>query len=165
MTSLKPDSAGLVERTMTEDQRIEAAARAVCLAQGYDPKELDTIGSYSHQELWKDGRPIARAAIAAYLAGDVVVPGWQLIDTAPRGRKVIAGHFNGCGKWRSFMATYYNPGTLDASDDCQDADEDGCAPEGWYEESETHDDILPTNPTHWMPLPSVPDGKSGEENG
>jgi hypothetical protein len=43
--------------------------------------------------------------------------------------------------------------------DRDDLDDDGYAPEGWYEESETQDAILPTEepPTHWMALPTPPE--------
>jgi hypothetical protein len=51
------------------------------------------------------------------------------------------------------MACYYLPGTLPATDDWIADGE--YAPEGWYEESESHETILKTDetPTHWMPLP------------
>jgi len=82
---------------------------------------------------------------------------WQPIETAPKGRKIIAGYHNALGKWRSIMATYYPPGTLEAGESCDDSDEQGYAPEGWYEESETHDEIMPCQtPTHWMPLSEPP---------
>jgi hypothetical protein len=81
---------------------------------------------------------------------------WQPIETAPKGIKVIAGYPNRLGKWRSVMACYYLPGTLACDDDS--ADDDGYAPAGWYEESETHDHIMRTDepPTHWMPLTASP---------
>lgn len=86
-------------------------------------------------------------------------PGWQPIETAPKGRKIIAGYFNSSGKWRTIMACYFEAKTLDANHDYIDGDEDGFAPEGWYEISETHcEDLLPTDhpPTHWMPQPVAP---------
>lgn len=80
---------------------------------------------------------------------------WQPIETAPRGRKVIAGYFNPLGNWRSVMARFYAERTLPASDDSDDE----FAPPGWYEESETHDEILRmAEPSHWMPLPKPPAG-------
>ncbi len=85
---------------------------------------------------------------------------WKLIDAeTPKGRKVIAGYFNEAGNWRTIMAKYYLPRTLDWSEDYESGgpeDEDGFAPEGWYEESETHDSILPCKPTHWLPLSILP---------
>jgi len=100
-------------------------------------------------------RPIideAAEALASAGAGD----GWRPIETAPKGRQVLAGYRNELGNWRTIKACYYLPGTLDADESCDDVDEDGYAPEGWYEESETHDYILPCQqPTHWMPLPAA----------
>jgi len=79
---------------------------------------------------------------------------WQPIDTAPKGMKVLAGYFNEAGKWRTVTATYYEDGTLDSH---EDQHESGYAPEGWYEESETHEEIMRmTTPTHWQPLPAPP---------
>ena len=83
---------------------------------------------------------------------------WQPIKTAPKGPKLIAGYFNGAGNWRTILARYYLPGTLEQEDGDGDTDENGYAPEGWYEESESHETLLPTYepPTHWMPLPEPP---------
>lgn len=85
------------------------------------------------------------------------VSDWQLIETAPKGRKVIAGYANTLGNWRSVMACYYLPKTLDWNCDFDGGDEDGFAPEGWYEEIENSETIFPMSaPTHWMPLPKPP---------
>lgn len=54
---------------------------------------------------------------------------WQSVETAPKGRKIIAGYFNGLGNWRSVMACYYLPKTLDWNSDFDGGDEDGFAPE------------------------------------
>jgi hypothetical protein len=88
--------------------------------------------------------------------------GWLPIETAPKGQKVIAGYRNQLGKWRSVMGTYYPPNTLPTTDDwIADAE---YAPEGWYEESETHEDIYPMDcpPTHWQPLPASPSTSEAE---
>lgn len=92
--------------------------------------------------------------------------GWQLIETAPKGKKILAAYQNRYGKWRRIIARYYLPGTLVAGDDDETADENGYAKEGWYEESETHDFILPCDcpPTHWQELSAPPNaGVTGAE--
>lgn len=85
---------------------------------------------------------------------------WQPIETAPKGRKLLIGYPNQLRKWRTVTAKYYPPQTLRLHDDHDDWDTegDGYAPEGWYEETETHEVILPLEcePTHWMPLPAPP---------
>lgn len=94
--------------------------------------------------------------------------GWQPIETAPRGQKLIAGYWNACGKWRTVMACYYLPNTLPSTDDW--AADDEWAPEGWYEEGEAYcEDMRPLEhpPVLWMPLPEPPspaseDSKEGE---
>lgn len=79
---------------------------------------------------------------------------WQPIDTAPRGRKIIVGYRNELGLWRTILACYYEVGTLECG---EEQDEDGFAPEGWYEESETSDTIFRCSvPISWQPLPEPP---------
>lgn len=83
---------------------------------------------------------------------------WQPIDTAPKDKKVLVAYKNSHGKWRRVLARYYSPGTLEAGYDDETADENGWAQEDWYEESETHDTLLPCYepPTHWQELPEPP---------
>jgi hypothetical protein len=83
--------------------------------------------------------------------------GWRPIKTAPKDQKVLVGYWNPHGKWRTVKACYYTQ--LRWSDEHHWSEGDGeYAPPGWYEESETHDTILPLDcaPTHWMPLPVPP---------
>lgn len=84
--------------------------------------------------------------------------GWLPISEAPKGRKVLAGYKNKLGNWRTVTARYYLPQTLLLEDDRDDLDDDGYAPEGWYEESETQEVILriEESPTHFQPLPTPP---------
>ena len=88
---------------------------------------------------------------------------WQSIETAPKNTKILVGYPNALGNWRTVTACYYLPRTLEI--DCLasswDGEDDGWAPEGWYEESDSQELIMPTSetPTHWMPLPAPPDLK------
>jgi hypothetical protein len=112
---------------------------------------------------WKMDKPWdsdrLTAALKAALATVPDADEWQPIETAPKGRKVIVGYINDCGNWRTVMGCYIEPRTLDANTDYIDGDEDGYAPEGWYEDGEAYSEaILPTDkpPTHWRPLPAPP---------
>lgn len=90
--------------------------------------------------------------------------GWQDIASAPKGRKILLYYTQSNGVGRTIIGQYYLSGTLEWSDESPEYCEgDGFAPEGWYEESETHEDIRPIEyaPTHWMPLPSAPLPNSG----
>lgn len=131
------------------DEMVELAAQALYIAM--DSFDFDVrVDSLTPAERQHLARCALTAALTDHLAG------WRDIEGAPKMRKLITGHFNEHGKWRSYMATYYKPGTLDAADSCDNPDEDGYAPEGWYEESETQDEIMPVRPSHWMPLPAAP---------
>lgn len=89
---------------------------------------------------------------------------WLPIESAPKGQKVFAGYFNALGKWRTVMARYYESDTLEWHDQSPNYGE-GFAPEGWYEESETHEDILPLDPepTHFRYLFAPPSTALGEK--
>lgn len=89
--------------------------------------------------------------------GDGAREEWQDISTAAKNQKVIAGYINRGGKWRTVIACYHT--RLEWSDDYDWSIADGdYAPEGWYEESETHETLLrlDVEPTHWRPLPVPP---------
>jgi len=79
---------------------------------------------------------------------------WMPIDSAPKGRIILVHYKNLLGNGRTMRARYYLPDTLDS-----DSTESGWADEGWYEESEAYEYLMPLEyePTHWMPLPAAPD--------
>ncbi len=106
--------------------------------------------------VYETGIAEAQAAISHLESLGWKPQAWLPIESAPKGVKLIAGYRNSLGKWRSVMARYYLPGTLDSAEGNET--EDGFAEEGWYEESETHETLMPTDhpPTHWQPLPTSP---------
>jgi hypothetical protein len=79
---------------------------------------------------------------------------WQPIATAPEGRVVLVFYKNQLGNGRTMRARYYLPETLES-----EQTESGWADEGWYEESEAYEYLMPLEhePTHWMPMPAAPD--------
>lgn len=81
---------------------------------------------------------------------------WQPIDTAPNGKIVLVHYKNRLGNGRTMRARYHLSETLES-----DNTESGWADEGWYEESEAYEYLMPLEgtPTHWMPLPSAPDSQ------
>ena len=80
---------------------------------------------------------------------------WMPINTAPKGRILLVHYTNRLGNGRTMRARYYLPETLNS-----DTTESGWADEGWYEESEAYEYLMPLDgePTHWMPLPTAPKG-------
>lgn len=86
---------------------------------------------------------------------------WRPIETAPKGKGILVAYRNSLGKWRRVIARYYGPQMLES----MDADsEDDYAPEGWYEECESQEDIRVTNelPELWQPLPGAPSTPSAD---
>lgn len=84
---------------------------------------------------------------------------WQPIETAPQNRIVLVHYTNDLGNGRTMRARYYPPETLES-----DVAENGWADEGWYEESEAYEYLMPLehDPTHWMPLPEPPASITGD---
>lgn len=90
---------------------------------------------------------------------------WQLIDTAPRGKKVIVyGIVPGYMHPSTTIARFWPKHTLEVAEDYEDEDwvdraEDGTAymPADWYEEGHGEDRLVNLKPSHWMPLPSPPE--------
>lgn len=99
-----------------------------------------------------DGRPGHAALLRALLSER---PQWLPIDSAPKGKKIVVAYRNSHGMWRRVMARYYPADTLCNAD--MDSDEE-FAPEGWYEESETHNEQLQSveHPQIWCDLPPLP---------
>lgn len=96
------------------------------------------------------------SAVLAKLADRLMQ--WQPIESAPKGRIVLVHYKNELGNGRTVRARYYLPETLDS-----DTTESGWADEGWYEESEAYEYLMPLDgvPTHWMPLPPAPEAMRG----
>lgn len=84
---------------------------------------------------------------------------WRPIDTAPHHQNVLVAYRNEYGNWRRVRACYYGEGELMSDDSYDDADEDGYAPEGWYEECDESNFALPISyePILWHPLPKIDD--------
>ena len=110
---------------------------------------------------------LADRALRASQADPCAASGWKPIESAPQGVKVLAGYWNRAGKWRTVTARYYLPQTLELYDDREDPEGDGYAPEGWYEECETQDDIKPIEepPILWQYLPAAPVSAAGDVPG
>ena len=114
------------------------------------------FGDYAHIS-WGSKRPDypIRYDIPLYAAPPVTAQGdgWLPIESAPRGRIVLVHYKNQLGNGRTMRACYYPPETLES-----EIEESGWADEGWYEESEAYEYLMPLegDPTHWQPLPAAP---------
>ena len=87
-------------------------------------------------------------------------PGWQPIETAPKtGRTVLLGYFNSLGNWRTMRGQWFSKEAIAEGWESIE-DDDPAELEGWYETSVEADDVpncWRTEPTHWMPLPTLPE--------
>jgi len=101
----------------------------------------------------------AKQLLRAALAEQEVEPvAWRLIETAPENQTMLVHYRTRSGTGRTMRARYYPPETLES-------DTSGWADEGWYEESEAYEYLMPLDgePTHWMPLPPAPDAALAEQ--
>lgn len=133
---------------MTDKTPTDAEIVAV-MRDGYNCRyndEQDHI-DFASAALAKWGQPTQAAEPVA----------WQPIETAPSGKIVLVHYKNRLGNGRTMRARYYLPETLES-----DTEESGWADEGWYEESEAYEYLMPLDgkPTHWMSLPPSPDGEA-----
>ena len=113
---------------------------------------LETIVSqYEHPPI---NVPIIELLRARLAQPELEPVAWRPIKTAPKGKIVLVHYKNLLGNGRTMRGRYYLPETLDS-----DTTESGWADEGWYEESESYEYLMPLDgdPTHWMPLPAAPE--------
>ena len=108
--------------------------------------------------------------VDAILAAASPVPlsepvGWQPIETAPKGKKVIVfGQVPNMMHPQTSIARYWTGHTLPVAEGFEDegwadvdANGDVFMPEGWYEETMGEEaPVVNIRPTHWMKLPEPP---------
>ena len=150
-------------------QALEACADAVSGWQSLAPlvvrraaeESLDALkAALAEPPTNQCGETCERAKLCATCARELTEPmqepvAWMPIETAPKGRILLVYYLNKLGNGRTMRARYYLPETLDS-----DTTESGWADEGWYEESEAYEYLMPLDgePTHWMHLPAAPKG-------
>lgn len=129
---------------------LEAEARHILEQCGVEDAEHYTAGDVVGLANLLVERDSMRARIAELEAAQA----WRPIESAPVARKVLVAYKNSLGNWRRVLATNYPPDALDSEES-----ESGYADPGWYEESETHEELFPLEykPVAWMPLPKGPE--------
>lgn len=103
------------------------------------------------------------AALKAQPA-EIVVEGWQPIETAPQAKSVLVAYVNECGKARvvkaRFIARFTELSDEDTNNEVNPADDNCYTLEGWYEEIDNWDEYsgirIHHELTHWAPLPGTP---------
>lgn len=80
-------------------------------------------------------------------AAELVVEGWQPIETAPKGELVLI-HSPDAADWYSVCIAHFVPSQFPGDEDA------------WYSQEEDITQPIDAWPTHWMPLPDVPEATS-----
>lgn len=95
--------------------------------------------------------------IASELTAVATETGWPDIESAPKdGRTILLGYYNSAGHWRTLRGQWF------MDEQIAEWENGGDFEAGWYETSVENDDlpnVWPTNPTHWMLLPSPPESR------
>ena len=134
-----------------------AAQAGQVAAADLSEKQLDRIARNYFSEQWavqhaKDA--IHDALTESSAAGQVAVPEWQPIETAPQtGCTLLLGCFNELGNWRTMRGQWFTKNEID-----QDWEETDGFEAGWYETAVEPDypNCWSITPTYWMPLPVAP---------
>ena len=109
-------------------------------------------------ELMDDPKEVEATLVAANLE---IVQGWQTIDEKSKdGRSYLLYYKNSLGNGRVVRGLYAKKYSLQAHEDSDETNSDWhegggeyYAYEGWYEDSETSENILRmTDPTHYKPI-------------
>lgn len=114
---------------------------------GHDPDWCENCGGCQFVPKYEDDKDSMREALTAALAGRVVVPGWQPIETAPKdGTSIILASTHSwsteCSWWSGERCAKIHGGH---PDDYHEA---------WYKAEDEGDEFC--QPTHWMPKIAPP---------
>ena len=145
-------------RRILSHLRTEASAPPPPTAAGF----VTCVGCMGAGRFSRDSRDICpRCSGTGKQAAPPAPSGWQPIESAPKGRKVLVAYRNALGNWRRVCAHYYPDNTLENDPDISD---DEFAAAGWYETCEASDHTYPVErePERWCELPPAPttEGKS-----